>query len=744
MKKQSNFSLFINYQMQQNKVPIFLNIILFIILLISLNVNIFDISYNFKAGEVSPLTIITNKTMDYTDSQATDERKKAIINDFIPIFDLDMTVYESKIFVIEELLSVTENSSYDLEEKADQIYSILKPFISQKKMEYIDIKDFIRIDKKRGFLEKLRNTLRVLYQVGIYRPIKGSYDLNQFKEKLIPVRIIGSNNTQREFRRFNNFIYSDISYFEFLKYIGENFGMKRENRTLTDLIYLLLEDNFFVNNYYSEQELNNRLKRIQPVIKTIKEDEVIVRKGEKINQEILDKIKSLKVFDRKNFVRKFVFSFALSLFFIIVLNLMIRIENRKLFYDAKKMTLIFLFIIFNILAIYLYFNILSHLTFPLGILFPITISIYIIAVIMGYRVSFLIAVAISILYAIFLVFYRADNLYSIFYLLLLGIIISLSSKHIHSRDQIIRVSFYCVFPYTLLTAVYIFYFQNYIDADQLNIAFVSSILNPIISGVLSIGLIPVFEKVFNMTTSFRLMEFSNLSNKILNDMHILAPGTYHHSLMVSQLAEAAGREIEADYLLARVGGLYHDIGKLNNPQYFAENMDFEGVENIHEEITPQVSATVLKSHITQGIKIAKELGLPEDVINFIPQHHGTSIMEYFYYKALESQEESDVDLPRFRYAGPKPQTKETAIVMLADATEAAIRALKSKRYDVVEDKINQIFASRISSGELSESPLTLEDIKKIQDIFKKLMFSYYHTRPSYPSDRIISEEDEDD
>lgn len=708
---------------------------LFLILMMSLNLNIFNLSYNFKVGDIAPFTITSSKNMEYIDTALTEEKKDKIKKAVIPVFDLDMTVYDSKVSILEEVVGTINNFTLSFDDKRDKIDSLLGGFIKDKKMEDFNIAVLIRYGRRKGFLERTKALLYSLYQNGIYKHIQGDYNLADYTKKLVPVRLIDNMGTRRDYKRLNEFIYSNISYFEFFAHMQKTLGKRKNLKVYVDLLFALLEDNLYVNDYYTRQEIETRLKRVKPVFRQVKEDEVLVRKGDRINQEALDKIKALKIFRRTNVLKKLIFTFILVLFFLLTLNICVVILAPRLISDHKKSTLFYLFIIFNVFLLYLFFNLFSFTSFPLGIFFPIGFSIYVLCIIMDRKIAFLANVLAALIFLIFLVVYKTDTHYSVFYIFLLGVFMTLLAGNIQRRDQIIQSSLYSVVLYLILTLLYVFYYPNFRDSATLSQAFLWSALNPVISSVVSIGLIPVFEKVFNMITPFRLMELSNLSNKVLSDMQLLAPGTYHHCLFVSNIVEAACKEIGANHLLGRVGALYHDIGKLSNPKYFAENMDYKD-NSIHEEISPAFSASILKSHIVEGIRMAKELNLPDEVVRFIPEHHGDSLMEFFYHKAKEQAKENEqIDESKFKYSGKRPQSRETAILMLADGIEAAVRSLKSKRYDLIKEKIDKIINSRINSGALSESPLTLKEIEKVRSVFEKLMFAYYHVRPSYPDDK---------
>jgi len=257
-----------------------------------------------------------------------------------------------------------------------------------------------------------------------------------------------------------------------------------------------------------------------------------------------------------------------------------------------------------------------------------------------------------------------------------------------------------------------------------------AIINGIVCGMLTIGFLPLLEHVLNAVTPFRLMELSDLNAPILRKLFTAAPGTYTHSLMVANLADQACQDIGANAMLARVGAYYHDIGKIENPLYFVEN---QTDHNRHDEIAPRLSATIIRSHVKLGVEKAYSMGLPKDVIAIISEHHGNSIISWFYNKATE-QEES-VNAEDFSYPGTPPRSKESAIVMLADITEAAVRTMTKPTASKMEKFIQQLFQAKIDHGQLAESELSFSELEIIKKAFVKVLAGYYHSRIEYPKQK---------
>ncbi len=257
-----------------------------------------------------------------------------------------------------------------------------------------------------------------------------------------------------------------------------------------------------------------------------------------------------------------------------------------------------------------------------------------------------------------------------------------------------------------------------------------------VGGALGVGLLisfslPLLEWLFNVLTDIRLLELSNINNPLLSQLAVKAPGSYNHSLVVGTLAEEGAKAIGANSLFCRVAAFYHDIGKMNHPEYYVENQ--RGV-NPHDRLSPSMSALIIASHVKDGIKMAREAGLPEQIVDIIPQHHGTKMMTYFYEKAKKASDPSlgPVKEEDFRYPGPKPQTREAAIFMIADAVEAAARTVEEPTLNRLREMIRKVTNSIVLDGQFDQCDLTFADLERIQEAFLRLLVSMYHRRVDYP------------
>ena len=256
-------------------------------------------------------------------------------------------------------------------------------------------------------------------------------------------------------------------------------------------------------------------------------------------------------------------------------------------------------------------------------------------------------------------------------------------------------------------------------------------LNGFMSGILCLGFLTPLEYLLNSASVFRLMDLSDTNAEILKRMSLTASGTFNHSIMVAQLAEAACANIGANALLARVGGYYHDIGKIDNPEFFTENQNNN--ENIHNSINPSLSVTIIKNHVRKGVETARDLRLPAKVVDIIAEHHGNSVLKFFYNTALK--EDPNANPGDYSYSGNPPTTRESGVVMLADTVEAACKSLDKPSASRIEKKVQQLVSDKIEEGQLNNCDLTFKDINIIEETFTQLLIGYYHSRVKYPDQK---------
>lgn len=310
----------------------------------------------------------------------------------------------------------------------------------------------------------------------------------------------------------------------------------------------------------------------------------------------------------------------------------------------------------------------------------------------------------------------------------------LAAQRVRTRGDITRAGFHVM--WVSCVAIYgLGLFHGWAPKLILNQA-KWGILNGALCAVIPLGLLPILESFFSRITAITLLEVGDFNRPLLRRLMLEAPGTYHHTLLVSALAEQAAEAIGANSLLCRVGMYYHDIGKLLHPEYFIENQTMrrsaKDKAEHHDKLNPSISSLVIMSHVKDGTALARAYKVPEEVMRFIPEHHGTSLIKYFYMRALEQDEEAAPPSDVFRYPGPKPHSKETVIGMLADSVEAASRTLEEPTYERLRDLVEKIVNSKFTDGQFDEAPVTLQDLRKIIDSFASSLSAIYHVRIEYP------------
>ena len=368
---------------------------------------------------------------------------------------------------------------------------------------------------------------------------------------------------------------------------------------------------------------------------------------------------------------------------------------------------------------------------PYTVLMPTALAAMLVSILLAPRGGIIFTVLISLTIFIF----QRDTPFPFLFAFFSGVSGTLVVMGAEKRITLVRASL-------VLSGLNVFVlftlglFSNY-TATMHVWAALAGIGNGIICGVMNIGLLPFFEHSLNVPTPFRLMELSDLNTPLFKRMLILAPGTYSHSISVANLAETACREIGADPLLARVGAYYHDIGKIDQAEYFIEN---QTAGNKHDELKPNLSTAVIKAHVKTGIEKGKDLGLPRAVVDIIAQHHGSGLISYFYMQAMKDQETRKMSPENFSYNGTPPLSKEAAVVMLADSVEAASRLLKKPTMAKLEKFVWNTIMDKVTERQMRNTDLTFKDMEIISKTFVQILAGHFHSRIEYPDMNGIKDE----
>ena len=557
--------------------------------------------------------------------------------------------------------------------------------------------------------DKMRDSIAVRTgNIDLIEPIKKYYDKSRAREAL-------------------------TAYFQNLGY----------NPSIESSLIELADHFIFANILYSTENTNSEILQAQnevsKFIGIVNEEERIIGKHERVTRESKLKIDSFRAAKGEKYQNQGISTQLFGKFLhisslITLLTIYFYNFRKKIFYNNVKLLVFALMFIFLSFVTYL----INQITVPAPLQFLIFVPVasMILTIIFDSRVGFYSTVIISLITGAL----RGNDYSFALMNLFAGALAVYTVRDVKNRSQIFRSFFFILVGYSI--AVIAFGLERFASISTIGLELVFASANAVISPVLTYGLLIFFEKLFNITTDLTLLELSNFDRPLLRDLAQKAPGTFNHSMIMGTIAESAAEKIGANTLLARVGAYYHDVGKLISPRNFVENQLSE--ENIHEDVPPEESVEIIKKHVEDGIKLAQQSALPNEIIDFIPMHHGTMVMKYFYEKAREKHEDN-VDIEEFRYSGPRPNSKETAIVMLADGCESAVRSIQDPDQEKIENIIDNIFNERIESGQLNNSPLTLNDIDKIREAFKNILVGQHHKRIRYPNqDEIENGIDEEE
>ncbi|ATD54704.1 HD family phosphohydrolase [Clostridium chauvoei] len=678
--------MFFNRNKDKSK-RILLGVMVFVLTYGLLVTSIAPRKYNLEEGDIA--TVDIKAPRDTVDEVSTKEREKEIIEKIGKQYTLNGDVKIKAEENIKKLFDKISNiNSTDMDEK-EKILSIKK--VEEFNLNDSEYKTLISVSKEQLTLAHwfVLDTLNLAYG----EPIEENNLEHIQKAKSI---------VDNEFRK-------------------QSFDRNLED-VLKDIIYSQIKPNFFFDKEKTDEKIREAQKNVPKEI--IKKNQTIVKEGEPITARQIELLKELGLLDRgggKNYLYTYI---VLAIFVIVVLLLeysYISKERKDLFEDTKMMTMISM-INLIILVLSRGLSIISPFLIPLAFA-PILLT-----VLLDYKVSLVINFLNILLISVVVGFRPA-----VIILAITSVIIgSTTLKKIQQRNDVLYSTLYMSVISAIITLAAGMLISNNISGIVVDTGF--SVLGALLSGVLALGFLPFFESSFDVVTNIKLLELSNPNQPLMKKLLMEAPGTYHHSMMVANLAEVAAEEVGGNPVVARIGAYYHDIGKTKRPYFFGENQ--MGKENPHNKITPNLSTLIIVSHTKDGVELAKEHNIPKVIQDIIEQHHGTTLVKYFYYTLKNSSENpDDVKEEDFRYPGPIPSSKEAAIIMLADGVEAAVRSITEPTKGKIEEMVNNIIKDKLYSDQLSNCDLTLKDIEIIRKCFLKVLNGIYHRRIEYPTEK---------
>ncbi len=479
---------------------------------------------------------------------------------------------------------------------------------------------------------------------------------------------------------------------------------------------------YFVDHEKTEEARQNITKNVTPVI--YKKDQTIIAEGQPITESQIELLNDLGLLGNDKSTGIYM-NLVLLLVVAGVLGLQwryIKEKRRDIYEDNSKVILI---------------NLLTVLTVVLArisiLISPYVIPFACISILLSVLIDSKTSVTIGILNVIFISFIVKFSVDLTLIAMVNAVIVPMVLKRVQQRNDILYSSLLIGAINVVFTGA-MGYFLSTNVTSIINKAMLTGI-SAIVSGILAIGILPVLENIFDVLTNIKLLELANPNHPLMRRLLLEAPGTYHHCVLVANLAEMAAESVGANPILARVASYYHDVGKLERPYYFKENQI--GILNPHDDMSPAMSSAIILSHVEDGVKLAEKYNLPEGITDVVREHHGDSLAKYFYITMRNKSENPDeVNEADYRYGGPPPRSKESTIIMLADGVEASVRSINKPNKKKIEEMVNNIIKSRIDENQFVNSDLTFKDLEKIRESFLKVLSGIYHERIEYPKDKI--------
>ena len=492
---------------------------------------------------------------------------------------------------------------------------------------------------------------------------------------------------------------------------------------LSEVVEKQINPNFFYDDEKTQQMIDEAKKNVTKVI--IKQNQIIVKEGVPVTQEQLDILSDLGMLDNDKGSTYVYVYMVLALFLSSILFLQYNYvyrNYREIYNNTKKLLLIS---VINLGSLALARAVGTFSPY----LIPFACAPMLFTLLLNYKLSMFVSILNIILIS-------AVTGFDV-QVIIIGIVSSLLGatllKKMQQRNDLIYSTGYIAIVSAILTlSTGVLISSNFIEV-LIKSGF--TVIGGILSGILALGILPFLEGSFNEVTTLKILELSNPNNVLLKKLLMDAPGTYHHSMLVANLAEMASEEVGANSVITRIGAYYHDIGKTQKPYFFAENQ--MGGENPHNNLNPELSAQIIISHVKEGLELAKKYNIPNVIQDIVAEHHGTTLVKYFYYTAKNNSENPDeIKEENFRYPGPIPSSKESGIIMLADSVEAAVRSIKEPNEDKIKEMVNNIVNDKLSSGQLNNCNLTINDIEKIKKCFLTALNGIYHHRVEYPKEKV--------
>ena len=658
--------------------------------------------YDLSVGAISHVTV--NATRDVLDEVSTEEKKNAAAETVEPSYLFQQNVKKEVLASLDSAfqeLRKIQQYGVTLRSGQDDSQSYDRPFSEEEIAYALSLIEMLDLN---------RTQLTTLMRI----------DTAAFEDMVSTVTVAVENSLNT--RIMEGQVSQSILTIQ--QIVGYKLDISLMQNIIPTVLRTCIKPNMIINEAATEEARQKAREAVEPVIYL--QGQNIIREGDIITRSQIEILRSLGLLNDSHYdYSVYGGAFMLTVMAMVSLLMLLRLLMKDVLSDVRRLSVILIILI-------LCFGFASLATLlPSLYIIPIALGTILGTVLIGYRAGIVLTVPLALLYAGITSVSNSTTFYDVVLIMANSLSGGVATIwFLKGRPQRLRVLISgliaAVFSIMMIVGVKLLTSAETLDMIDTGIW---ALAGSLLSGVLAVALQPVFEGVFHLATPSRLLEITNPNQPLMRRLMLEAPGTYHHSIIVANLAEAAADKIGANAYLARAGAYYHDIGKLKRPGYFSEN---QRGSNPHENTDPYVSAAILLSHTKDGALIAQKEHLPPEVQDIILQHHGVTPVMFFYHKALQMSDGRHVEINDFRYAGPKPQTKEASVVMLADTIEAAVRSMKDPTPKGIDQFIERLVRGKLEDGQLSDCPLSLRDIDMICSAFSGILKGVYHERIEYP------------
>ncbi|HOJ98592.1 MAG TPA: HDIG domain-containing protein [Termitinemataceae bacterium] len=678
-----------------------------------------DYKREFEVGRVADRDVIAERSVTYVDEEATRSRIEAQERLVPAVFkyshEITRDVYASFSHFSSQVSTLFKHQ-VSLDTFRLTIQGEYPNMFSQETLEIL-----FKNPSRERFLGYAESVLRTVMDNGVFAPIKISLD--QYNPDFVEILRREGGRLQREQLQITRIVTMQTLKVRIQEIVSSGAYPTAFASIAPGILLPFIMENVFFSPEETRAKIEELRSRLEPVTKRIEEGEKIIRKGFIVSKEDLAKVQALEQSLNRPDPVHLIGQLGLLVLFTVGILLLysplvsgLSLGPRQIYLIATLTTL------YILEALFIQRSSLQIGELPLSVVFPTALWIMLVSSLVGVRPALIMAFVNPFV----LLATGYFDVGAFLFATLSGVASVFALQGAERRMDLIRASL-------IIAAVQATFLVFFLLYERAPLSSYGPVLfwgasNGMTCGMLLLGFLAPLEQLLNVATPFRLMELSDLNAPALKRLLTLAPGTYSHSVTVANLAESACRDIGANALLARVGAYYHDIGKMEQSEYFIEN---QNGYNKHDELEdPFLSATVIRSHVKQGVEKARALGLPQEVIDIIAEHHGNSVIAWFYNEALKKDDTAQVD--DFSYPGNPPRSREAAVVMLADTVEAAVRTLKKPTMARLEKFIQELIMDKLEQGQLSHSELTFRDMEIIKNSFVKVLAGHYHARIEYP------------